>query len=47
MPGDQRTYDALAGQLLAIGKEERYLSRQRSPNDMDTDNLEREKGRNV
>ena len=46
MPGAHRTYDALANQLLAIGNEERYLSRKRGPNDMDTDALERQRDEN-
>ena len=42
MPGVTRTYEALVGQLLAIGNEERYMANRRGPNDMDTDNLEKQ-----
>ena len=41
VPGAERTYESLVGQLLAIGNEERYLSGKRGPDDMDTDNLEK------
>ena len=33
-------------ELLAIGNEERYMSSKRSPNDMDTDNLEKQQAEN-
>ena len=40
-PGADRTYEGLVAQLLAIGNEERYMSNRLGPNDMETDNLER------
>ena len=40
-PGADRKYEALIGQLLAIGNEEWYISRRGGPDDMDTDNLEK------
>ena len=41
-PGADRTYEALVSQLLAIGNEERYMAGRRGPDDMDTDNLEKQ-----
>ena len=41
-PGADRTYEALVSQLLAIRNEERYMAGRRGPDDMDTDNLEKQ-----
>ena len=41
-PGADRSYEALVSQLLAIGNEERYMAGRRGPDDMDTDNLEKQ-----
>ena len=41
-PGADRTYEALVCQLLAIGNEEGYMSGRRGPDDMDTDNLQKQ-----